>query len=186
MDEKHFKPKYFPIDLIEQAEIVLKAWVKYKDLIPLGGESPANFKSQLSKIKDLEEKVGNLQKQIDELREIIPSEKRELFEVIQKVRNSARAAFGLRDTRLAEFGLNPSARRGRPPKNKMGKQLGLELPKDFIKTKTGGIPTQESKEKIPPEENQKSQGNTKITQEESSKSHKEQSTPIKEDPLQGA
>lgn len=187
MDEKHNKPKYFPADIIQQAEVVLKAWNKYKDLVPFTAMTPADFKSQLSKIKELEDKANDLQKKLDELREVIPGEKRELFEVLQKLRNSARAAFGLRDTRLAEFGLNPTARRGRPPKSRMGKQLGLELPKETMRVKMGNQSAQEqgSKEKPQASESQKTPDDQKVMQEESPKSQKEQTPPpVKDEPQQ--
>ena len=75
----------------------------------------------------IEEELGRLKKRTNRLKSELSPAKRELFEAVQKVRNGARAAFGLHDKRLADFGLNPNIRRGRPPKKKFGKQLGLGL-----------------------------------------------------------
>ena len=121
------RPKYFPSDVVKQAETALEGWKKNNQFVNVNGLSPADLDSALNDVKVLEENLDSLNEEIAELKEKLPITKRELFEFVQKVRNGARAAFGLHDTRLIEFGLDPNVRRGRPPKRNLGKQLGLEL-----------------------------------------------------------
>jgi len=124
---KKNRPKYFPADVVEQAETVLAGWKKNRRFINVNGLSPADLDSALDEVKVLEENLESLNEEISELKEKLPMTKRGLFEFVQKIRNGARAAFGLHDPRLIEFGLDPNIRRGRPPKRKVGKQLGLDL-----------------------------------------------------------
>ena len=121
------KPKYFPSDVVQQADEVIRGWRKNRKTVRVNGLSPDVLESELENIREIEEELGRLKKRTNRLKSELSPAKRELFEAVQKVRNGARAAFGLHDKRLADFGLNPNIRRGRPPKKKFGKQLGLGL-----------------------------------------------------------
>jgi FtsZ-binding cell division protein ZapB len=152
MEEKHQRPKYFPTDVLKQAEIVFKGWEKYKDGISVSNLTIENLKVEIDEVKKAEKKLETLLAEIEKWKEELPNSKRELYELVQKVRNAARSSFGIRDPRLTELGLNPTAKRGRPPKRKAVKQLGLELSPD---SKAASNKSQQSaqtnNENFPPE-----------------------------------
>jgi len=121
------KPRYFPRDVVDQADLVLNSWKKHRNEVDVNGLSIQELETELCDVKKLDNKMFRLQREIKEMRKESLLVKRELYEKLQKVRNSARAAFGLNDVRLTQFGLKPGVKRGRPSKTKTGKQLPLEL-----------------------------------------------------------
>ncbi len=127
MTAKNKRPKYFPANIVEQAKVVAGGWEKNIQDVKLNGIMPRDIRDGLRSFRELEDRMGLINKELRDLKGKYQTAGRSLFEEIQKVRNGARAAFGLHDRRLADFGLNPNVKRGRPPKKNVVKQLGLDL-----------------------------------------------------------
>jgi len=90
---KHIK-KSLPRDSLEQAFIVHRGWKEFKDQLDVPNFSLEDFEQKIEEVKkkiELAEKIRRERSQAVEIRNIALND---LWNLIKRVRNSAKATFG--------------------------------------------------------------------------------------------